>query len=115
MNDELEKHFRAIGWTVERVQGGDQKSYLVIRDYAIQAGRFAGRMCDVAFERTTAVPYIPPAAIHTRPALVPMDMNRYRTQASPLGPEWQYWSRLLRGQPTPRAMVAHIATILSEV
>jgi hypothetical protein len=78
-------------------------------------GSLAGRICDVAIERVSAVPYVAPAAIHTRPALVPMDMNTLRTMQSALGPDWQYWSRLVRGQPTPQRMVAHIATIFSEV
>lgn len=76
----------------------------------------AGRTCDVALQHSATVPYVVPPAIHTRPPLVAMNMsNHLRTQPSPLGPEWQYWSRVLRGQPSPQAMIAHLATIFSEV
>jgi len=60
--------------------------------------------------------HIVAAAIHTRPALVPMDMNGpLRTQASPLGWDWQYWSRRFDRAPTPQRLWAHILTILGEV
>ncbi len=114
--EELEAHLRQIGYTVELLSGADRKSYLVIRNYSICSGHLAGTTCDIAIERVAAVPYVFPPVIHTRPALVPMDMSRYRTQASPVGSDWQYWSRLLRTQPpSPRSIVMHLATIFSEV
>lgn len=115
-NEDLEAYLRQLGFTVAQLPGAYGTSYTVIHDYPITTGSLARRTCDVALQHSAAVPYVAPAAIHTRPALVPMDMvGRYRTQQSPLGSEWQYWSRLLRGQPTPQALVAHIATIFSEV
>lgn len=111
-NEELEAHFRAIGWTIETVMGQDNLPYIVIRDYVIASGSFAGRTCDVAIQRTSSVPYQAPAAIHTRPILIPI--GQYKTFVSRLGPEWEYWSRLVREQ-TPRGMVAHIATVFNEV
>ena len=114
-NEALEAYFQALGWNIDRQVVGSQ-TFIVIRYYMISTGSLAGRSCDVAIERTTTVPYVAPAAIHTRPALVPMDMNSsLRTQASALGADWQYWSRVVRGQPTPQKIVAHIATIFSEV
>ncbi len=115
-NEELESHFRSLGWVAERLIGNDGLTYIVVRDYRINAGSLAGRSCDVAIAASSGVPYVAPAAIHTRPALVPMDMSSsLRTQQSSIGPEWQYWSRVLSVQPTPRTMVTHIATIFSEV
>lgn len=115
-NEDLESHLREIGCDVEHLTGSDGVPYLVIRGYRIGKGSLAGRTCDVAIQQSSSVPYVAPPAIHTRPALVPMDMtNALRTQPSPIGPEWQYWSRLLRGQPSPAALVAHVATIFSEV
>ena len=114
-NEELEAYFQELGWKIEPGVVGSQ-TFIIICDYVIPTGSLAGRSSDVAIERTTTIPYVTPAAIHTRPALVPMDMgSSLRTQASPLGPDWQYWSRVLRGQPTPRRIVAHLATIFSEV
>jgi hypothetical protein len=113
--DELHAHFRGQGLSVETLTAGDGNRYSVIRDYPIRLGSFGGRTCDVALQIVPSVPYVAPPAIHTRPALLPMDTERYRTQPSALGPDWQYWSRLLRSQPTPRAIAAHLATIFSEV
>jgi hypothetical protein len=111
-DEELEAHLRAVGWTIEDEVGQDQLPYLVIRNYVIPSGSFAGRTCDVAIRRTSTVPFVAPAAIHTRPALLPM--GRYATMRSGIGPDWQYWSRIVREQ-TPRGIVAHIATVFSEV
>jgi hypothetical protein len=45
-----------------------------------------------------------------------MDMNGpLRTQVSPLGPDWQYWSRRFDRPPAPQRVWAHILTVLGEV
>src|SRR5690242_8024362 len=61
-NEELEAHFQAIGWRIETVVGQDNLPYIVIRDYMIPSGSFAGRTCDVAIQRSSSVPYQAPAA-----------------------------------------------------
>lgn len=114
-NQELEQYFVDLGWDVETLRGQDGRDYLVICDYVIRAGALHGRHVDVAIQKVASVPYTPPPCIHTRPALVRMDMSHYRTQKSGIGPEWQYWSRLLKRQVTLQIMEAHIATIFSEV
>lgn len=114
-NEDLEKYLLGLGWRVENIIGSDGQQYIVIRGYVIPAGELKGHTCDIALLRSPSVPYVPQSAIHTRPALVPMDMNKYRTQQSGVGAEWQYWSRVVRGTPTPQSIVAHIATIFSEV
>lgn len=114
-NDTIVEYFKSLGWKVETIRGQDSMDYAVIRDYHIKAGSLAGKICDVAILRNNSIPYTPPPAIHTRPALVPMDMKIYRTQNSGVGPEWQYWSRVFTKTPTPQAYVAHMATIFGEV
>jgi hypothetical protein len=114
-HEELHAYLAARGFKVETLVGPDGNRYSLIHDYEIRFGTLSGRRCDVALQIVPSVPYVAPPAIHTRPALVPMDTQRYRTQPSGLGADWQYWSRLLRGQPSPRSIVAHIATIFSEV
>lgn len=111
-NEELEAHFRSLGWKIEYSQVGTQR-FIIVRDYVIPTGTLAGTSCDVAIERTTTIPYVSPPAIHTRPALIPL--GTCNTMQSILGPEWQYWSRVVRVPPTPQKIVAHIATIFSEV
>jgi hypothetical protein len=116
MSDELLiKYFQSLHWIIEIIKGKDNQDYMVIHNYQIKSGDLAGRVCDLAIQMTKTVPYVPPRAIHTNPALVKMDMNLYRTQNSGIGPEWQYWSRVFQHTQAPKAFVAHIATIFSEV
>ncbi|MDQ0201942.1 hypothetical protein [Neobacillus ginsengisoli] len=103
-NQLLEEFFRNQGYIVENVLGQDHKTYIVIRNYCIPAGSLAGKTCHVGIEQTSSVPYVAPPAIHTFPVLIPMDMSsNLRTQPIGLGPEWQYWSRVLRVPPIPKA------------
>jgi hypothetical protein len=111
--DEFESYVRGLGFTVEPLEGRDGGTYTVIRALTIPAGTLRGRQCDVAIRRETVVPYIPPAAIHTRPPLVPM--GTLSTQPSPVGPDWQYWSRRFDRAVTPSTLWTHILTILAEV
>lgn len=114
-NDDLEAYFRSLGWQVETIDvpNGSGNKYIVVRNYMVPTGTKAGTIIDLAVRHTAAFPYVMPSAIHTSQALVPMGNNN--TQASPLGADWQYWSRVLRGQPTPQRIAAHIATIFSEI
>lgn len=115
-DDDFAAYLRGLGFTVEAAQDVNGHPYTVIRQVTITAGSLAGRTCDVALARCQSVPYMVAPAIHTRPALVPMDMNGpLRTQASPLGPDWQYWSRRFDRPPNAQRVWAHILTVLGEV
>ena len=114
--DDLDSYLRGLGFTVEVITDNQGNSYTAIRDVTISKGSLAGRICDVALQRLPAIPYQVPAAVHTRPALVPMDMaGPLKTQASALGDEWQYWSRRMDCPPTPQRVWAHVLTVLGEV
>lgn len=113
--DDLDSFLRNLGLTVETLVGADQVEYTVVRDYVLPNGALRGSHCDIAVQRMTTVPYVPPTAIHTRPHLVPMDMNEpLKTQVSGIGPEWQYWSRRFDRSPTPRNLWAHVLTVLCD-
>jgi hypothetical protein len=115
-DDDFAAFVRGLGFTVGAAHDTNGHPYIVVRQVIIPAGLLAGRICDVALARCQSVPYIVPPAIHTRPALVPMDMSGpLRTQASPLGPDWQYWSRRFDRPPTPQRVWTHVLTILGEV
>lgn len=116
-HEELEAYFRSIGWQTESVAGTDGNTYLLIHDYPIPAGTFAGRVCDLGIMRTPQVPYIPPPAIHVRPYLVPVaEESRFGITRSQISTEWQYWSRVVPPERhTPAGMVAHIATVFCQV
>jgi hypothetical protein len=111
--EEFETYMRGLGFTVEVITGDDREAYTVVRSVAITRGGLRGRTCDVAMQRSQTAPFIPPAAIHTKPALVPM--GTLSTQASPVGPDWQYWSRRLDRPVTPTNLWTHVNTILGEV
>ncbi|HEX5403181.1 MAG TPA: E2/UBC family protein [Pseudonocardiaceae bacterium] len=115
-NQLLEEYLRGLGFAVETSQDSSGAPYLVVRHVTIPAGSLAGRSCDIALARCQTVPYVCPPAIHTRPALVPMDtVGPLKTQASSLGAEWQYWSRRFDRSPSPQRVWAHVLTVLPEV
>jgi hypothetical protein len=113
--DDLEAYLGALGFEVERVQDKDSEEYTVALGVEITTGGLRGRSCDVALLRVTANPYVVPSAVHTRPALVAMDMTEpLKTQGSPLGSDWQYWSRRFDHTPTPQRIWAHVLTVLGD-
>lgn len=42
-------------------------------------------------------------------------MGTLNTQASPIGPNWQYWSRRFDHPPTPARLWAHLDRVLREL
>ena len=113
--NDFDAYVRGLGHTVEVAVGDDGQSYSVVRDVELPQGALRGRRCDIAIQRNEMVPYVPPAAIHTRPHLAPMIMkDPLKTQASGIGPEWQYWSRRYDHRPTPKDIWAHVLTVLCD-
>lgn len=111
--DELETYVRDLGYEVEPITGADGSVYIVIKDIVIAGGSLAGTHCEVAILRSSENPWVPAAALHVRPHLVPM--GHHTTQQSGIGPDWQYWSRRFDRVPTPKNIVAHVLTVLGEV
>lgn len=112
-NEDLVSHLEGLGHMVETLNSGPQDRWIVVRDYSISTGTLAGQRRDVAVQWSPQVPYIAPSAVQVRPHVVPMGTRN--AQGSPLGPEWQYLSRVLRCTPTPQAWIVHINTIFSEL
>ena len=111
----FEQYLGSLGLGVARITGADGVEYTVVEQFEIPAGGLAGRVADIAIHRNTSVPYAPPAAIHTRPALLPMTTAEpFGTQASGIGPEWQYWSRRFDHPPTEKSLWAHLRTVLCD-
>lgn len=110
--DEFEHHLESTGYAVESIKVGAE-NYVIIKAVAISGGSRAGKSCDVAILRSTANPWVPQAAVHVRPHLVAM--GTASSQASALGPDWQYLSRRFDRVPTPRSFLAHILTVLGEL
>ena len=101
-NEELVSHLEGLGHTAETLDLGPQGRWIVVRDYPISTGTLAGQRRDVAVQWSPQVPYVAPSAVQVRPHVVPMGTRN--AQGSPLGPEWQYLSRVLRCTPTPQAL-----------
>ena len=112
-NEDLQAYFKALGLGGDIIVAPDQSRFIVARGYTITRGSLTGKSCDVALQWSQAFPYVPAPAIHTRPHLIPMGTRN--TQGSQLVPDWQYWSRRMGAPPTPKTVLAHVATVLGEV
>lgn len=113
-HQDLVAYFESLGYTIETVAAGNPPtSYLVIAAFSVRTGSRTGQQLDVAIEVSEAVPYVLPPALHVRPAIVPM--GTAASQASPLGADWQYLSRVLRVPPSPAAVLTHIHSVLNEL
>jgi len=110
-NEELVAYLESLGRKVETPDLPSGR-WIILPEYSIVAGTLAGQTRDIAIQWMPQVPYVPPSAIHVRPAVVPM--GTHNAQQSPLGADWQYLSRVLRVPPTPQAWLVHINTIFSE-
>jgi hypothetical protein len=111
--DEFDAYVMGLGYKVEPLTGADNLEYTVIREVAIATGALIGTKRDIAILRSASVPFVPPAAIHTRPALVPM--GTLSSQASGIGPDWQYLSRRFDRPVTAKGLWIHLLTVLGEV
>jgi hypothetical protein len=110
--EDFERHATEVGLPVDHL-AVNGRTYVRLRGVRIGAGSHTGKECEVAILRTTESPWAPQAAIQVRPHLV--RMGERNSQASPLGPDWQYLSRRFERKPTPKAFFAHILTVLAEL
>jgi hypothetical protein len=107
--DELMKQLAALHYAVD--ESYRQHGVLVIKDFGVFAGRHKGKVIDVGLS-CNDFPASAPAGIHVRPLLVVTGPNN--VNPSPLGPEWQYWSRRLPDWATDRT-ARHIISYINKV
>lgn len=84
---------QALGYVVQE----PAPDFLFI-EYQIPVGRFIGQKVGMAFQVNDSFPMNPPPGPHIKPHLLPITggggTHPYGAiHGSPLGPEWQYWSR----------------------
>jgi hypothetical protein len=103
--DDLDKHLGGLGKPVETKTVGNDV-YTLVKGFTVSNGN----TYDVGIKRNAGTPWMPEPALHVRPHRVPM--GEVASQASALGPEWQYLSRRFDRPPTPQSFVAHILTVL---
>jgi hypothetical protein len=93
--------------------------YAIIRGFVVPAGGFAGRQVDLGIPAPPGFPNAFGSALHVRaiPQLpVESVPNVRNVNASPLGPEWRYWSHNFSagGVGTTRRLMSQINRILSD-
>lgn len=105
----LAKDFETLGYSVDRSYA--QHGVAVIRRFIIGAGPHAGKTVDVGVAGKD-FPFTPPAGVHVRPVIATNGQRNINN--SPLGPEWQYWSRQLPNWGTERT-ARHIISYINKV
>ena len=102
----------ALGFKLE-----ERKDNFAVFPYVIPVGKFAGREIRLGLEVNGDAPLNPPPGPHVSPHLLPhrptQEPHPYGgIHGSPLGPEWQYWSRPFEGwkegERSARRYMAHI-------
>lgn len=87
----------------------------VMFDLPIPAGRHAGERRRIAAEVPADFPVTPPPGPHVSPATT---HPAGAVHASPLGPDWVYWSRPAPGWPADRsvkAWIRHVRSLFAQV
>jgi hypothetical protein len=87
------QQLQALGYTVQ-----EPATDFIAIDFEIPLGRFRGQKVTMALQVTEAFPMTPPPGPHFKPHLLPITggggSHPYGAiHTSPLGLEWQYWSR----------------------
>ena len=98
-----------MGFTVSMDQR--QHNVVILRDYQVSAGPYAGKAIDIAVPAND-FPYSAPAGIHITPQLVPNGQKNISQSA--IGPAWQYWSRRLPEWSKDRT-AKHIVSYINKV
>lgn len=111
---------RALGYDIQGLANN-----FVVFEYVIPVGRFSGQVVKIAFQLDNAFPMNPPAGgPHFNTQLLQKSggggTHPYGAiHDSPLGPEWQYWSRPFmhwnKTDKTARTYMAHIRNLLATI
>lgn len=111
----------ALGYGVQRVDASDGTPFVIIPDYVVPCGRFAGRTIDLGLQATPDFPRSVASAIHVRsnPHLFDYGDTEPRKRnitKSALGPEWRYWSRNFgwNGEKSARRLMSQINRIFAD-
>jgi hypothetical protein len=111
---------QALGYTVSQ-PAADFLSF----DFEIPVGRFTGRKVNMAFQVTDSFPMTPPPGPHFSEQLLPITggggVHPFGAiHASPLGGNWQYWSRPFaqhwnQTDRSVRTYLTHIKNLLATI
>lgn len=118
--DRLIEELVKLGYFVKMATGNDGGTYVVLPEFEIPAGKFAGRVIELGLLAAADFPNSVHSAIHVKadPQLYEPTQNVpnvRNVQASPLGPEWRYWSKNFNwnaeSEKTARRLMAKINSI----
>lgn len=111
---------QALDYTVQEPAPG-----FLAFEYEIPVGKFQGQKVWMALQVTDSFPMSPPPGPHFKPHLLPVTggggAHPYGAiHNSPLGAEWQYWSRPFtnewnRTDKAVKTYLAHIKNLLATV
>ena len=105
----LAAEFEKLGYRV--IRSYSQHNVVVLSEFTIYTGTHSGKIVEVGVTGRD-FPFAAPAGIHVRPALAPNGSNNI--SASPLGGDWQYWSRRLDDWASNRN-ARHIVSYIHKV
>ncbi len=98
------KDFTELNYQPEIVQGNDNQTYAIFRDFEVEIGRFSGRIIDLGILVLTDYPRMVHSSIHIKAN--PQLFEKTDTLEgirniidSGLGSEWLYWSLALKAVP----------------
>ena len=105
----LAKEFELLGYSVDRSFA--EQGVVVIIGFVVGAGPYAGKTIDVGVHGKD-FPFTAPSGIHVRPMIAPVGQRNISN--SPLGANWEYWSRQLPNWSTERT-AKHIISYINKV
>lgn len=118
--EKLLQELQELGYNAEIVKATDGNIYVVIHDYEIAAGRFAGRVIELGIFPMADYPRNVASAIHvkTDPQLFEKSdsvSNVRNITDSGLGTEWRYWSHNFNwtSERNARRLISQINTIFN--
>jgi hypothetical protein len=95
--EEFERQLRELGYSPEPSQPDGR----VVFEYTAPRGRFNKQAVRLGFEVPPEFPRTPPPGPHVTPRILPMNPSAAshpeKTNDSPYGGDWQYWSRPFTG------------------
>lgn len=111
---------QALGYSVQELA----PDFLCIK-YEIPVGKFYGQIVEMAFQVNDSFSMNPPPGPHFKPHLLPITGGGGShpfgaIHTSPLGAEWQYWSRPFakhwnNSDRTVKTYLAHIRNLLATI
>ena len=108
-----------LGYEAVRMTASGQE-FAVIPSFEVPLGRFRGRSLDLGLPAPPNFPQAVGASIHVRAEPQLFDYSDTKSGvrniiASPLGPEWRYWSHSFgwTGERTTRRLLSQVHTIFA--